>query len=50
MEFERKKTKNDKILKNFKNLKSLKKTCNFEGISTKIGQKLIKIQQEEVVS
>ena len=33
-----------------KNLKSLKKTCNFEGISTKIGQKLIKIQQEEVVS
>ena len=50
MEFERKKTKNDKILKFFNNLKSLKKTWNFEGISTKIGQKLIKIEQEDVVS
>ena len=50
MEFERKKNKNDKILKIFKNFKSLKKNWNFEGISTKIGQKLIKIQQEEVVS
>ena len=50
MEFERKKTKIDKILKIFNNLKSLKKTWNFEGISIKIGQKLIKVQQEEVVS
>ena len=50
MDFERKKTKNDKILKFFENLKSLKKNWNFEGISTKMGQKFIKIQQEEVVS
>ena len=50
MEFERKKIKNDKILKIFNNSKSLKKTWNIEGISTKIGQKLIKIQQEDVVS
>ena len=50
MEFERKKTKNDKMLKILNSLKSLKKTWNFEGMSTKIGQILIKIQQEEVVS